>query len=169
MRSRFAVKSVGPQSVKTISIKPIITTFSDHIVISYPLERSCKAMGDTKSTLITLVRQVTHFTAQIAGDALRIGLLLRGGATIGNLYHTTRVIFGKALIDAYYIESTVSKFPRVVLSPEITSQLTHSDIQVLGLLSDDYGWYHVDYFKRLAKMGSISADDKRANREAWVQ
>jgi hypothetical protein len=52
----------------------------------------------------------------------------------------------------------------VVLSPEITSQLTKSDIEGLGLLSDGYGWYHFDYFKRLAKMRSISAD-----RAAWAE
>jgi hypothetical protein len=126
-------------------------------------------MGDTKSTLITIVRQINYFTAQVAEDALRIGLLVRGGATIGKLYHTPRVIFGKALNDAYDIETKVSNFPRVVLSPEIISQLTKSDIQGLGLLSDDYGWYHVDYFKRLAKMGSISADGRAADRAAWVE
>lgn len=169
LRSKFAVKSEGTESIKTIYIKPMITTFSDHIVISYPLERSCKAMGDTKSTLITIVRQVNYFTAQVAEDALRIGLLVRGGATIGKLYHTPRVIFGKALNDAYDIETKVSNFPRVVLSPEIISQLTKSDIQGLGLLSDDYGWYHVNYFKRLAKMGSISADGRAADRAAWVE
>jgi hypothetical protein len=169
MRSKFAVRSEGTESIKTICIKPMITTFSDHIVISYPLKRSCKAMGDIKSTLITMVSQVNHFTAQVAEDALRIGLLVRGGATIGKLYHTPRVIFGKALIEAYYIESEVSNFPRVVLSPEITSQFTRSDIQGLGLLSDDYGWYHFDYFKRLAKMGSISADGKAVDRAAWAE
>jgi hypothetical protein len=169
MRRSFAVTSIGTESIKTISIKPMITTFSDHIVISYPMKRSCKAVGDMKSTLVILVRQVTDFTAQIAKDALRIGLLVRGGATIGKLYHTPRVIFGKALNDAYYIESTVSKFPRVVLSPEITSQLTNSDVQGLGLISDDYGWFHVDYFKKLAKMGSISAHGKPANRTVWAK
>ena len=169
MRGRFAKASIGTESIKTISITPMITTFSDHIVISYPLKRSCKAIGDTKSTLITLVRQVNHFTAQVAADALDIGLLVRGGATIGNLYHTSRVIFGKALNDAYYIESTVSQFPRVVLSPEITSQLSNPDIQGLGLLSDDYGWYHVDYFKTLAKVGSSSADGKRLDRSEWAE
>ena len=169
MRSKFAVKSVGTKSIKTIWIKPMITTFSDHIVISYPLKRSCKAIGDTKSTLITIVLQVNHFTAQVAEDALRIGLLVRGGATIGKLYHTPRAIFGKALNDAYYIESKVSNFPRVVLSPEITSQLTKSDIEGLGLLSDDYGWYHFDYFKQLAKMGSISADGIAVDRAAWAE
>lgn len=165
MRSTFAVKSVGTESIQTAYIKPMITTFSDHIVISYPLKRSCKAIGDTKSTLITLVRQITQFAAQVTKDALRIGLLVRGGATIGNLYHTSSVIFGRALNDAHYIESTVSQFPRVVLSPEITSQLTQSDIQGIGLLSDDYGWYHVDYFKVLAKMESIPGD----GRGTWAE
>jgi hypothetical protein len=169
LRSRFAVASDGTESVKTIYITPMITAFSDNIVISYPLKKSCKAMGDTKSTLIAILRKVIHFTALVAEDALGIGLLVRGGATIGNLYHTPRVIFGKALNDAYDIESKVSQFPRVALSSEIITQLTNADIQALGLLSDEDGWYHIDYFKRLAKRSSISADRKPADREAWVE
>jgi hypothetical protein len=169
MRSQFIAITEGAEANQTVRIEPMISTFSDNIVISYPLKPSYKAMGDTKSTLIVIMRQISRYIAQVAEDSLRIGLLVRGGATIGKLYHSDQMIFGKALVDAYYIETKVSNYPRVVLSPEITNQLTLSDMQGLGILRDEYGVCHFDYFKKLAMVGAAGANDNEANREIWAE
>jgi hypothetical protein len=84
----------------------------------------------------------------IASDALRIGFLLRGGAAIGRLYHAQGVVFGEALVEAFRIESQTSIYPRVVLSPSITSRPGWIEQQT-DIVKDSDGLYHVDYFTGL--------------------
>ena len=72
-----------------------ITSFSDNIVISIPI--------DSKEFSLYW----DSFLNKIIGvywDALQMGLLFRGGVTIGRLYHKKNVVIGKALVDAAEIE-----------------------------------------------------------------
>lgn len=48
----------------------------------------------------------------------RYGLLTRGGIANGLIYINDKVVFGKALIDAYRLESKMAIYPRIVLSPK---------------------------------------------------
>jgi hypothetical protein len=169
LRGESNVQSVIHESGKTISIKPAISTFSDHIVISYPLKPISDEMElDEQFNLIAIIGQFAFLLTQMAVAALRIGFLVRGGATIGKLYHAQGVVFGKALIDAYLIESRTSIYPRVVLSRKITSRLegieARSDIRKC-----DDGLYHVDYFKKLVLSAAMPADSHAASVKAWIK
>ncbi|MGB0920292.1 MAG: hypothetical protein ACPG1C_03110 [Alphaproteobacteria bacterium] len=44
-----------------------------------------------------------------------VGVYLRGGITVGNAHHSEDYIFGKAVNEAYWLESTIAKYPRVIL------------------------------------------------------
>jgi hypothetical protein len=43
------------------------------------------------------------------------GILVRGGLAKGMLHHRGNVVFGPALLDAYALESTIAKFPRILI------------------------------------------------------
>lgn len=47
-----------------------------------------------------------------------MGFLVRGGITIGPLYHDSNIVFGPALVRAATIEKDLARFPRVVLDSE---------------------------------------------------
>jgi hypothetical protein len=81
-------------------IRPAISTFSDHIVISYDLERVYADIGENIAKFV-LLNQAQSLLSAIAGQALRLGLLFRGGATIGRLHHELGVVFGDAMVEAF--------------------------------------------------------------------
>lgn len=60
--------------------------------------------------------------ARLPQRALRIGLLVRGGATIGKLFDGNGIVFGEAMMEAYHIETRIATYPRVVLSRKITER-----------------------------------------------
>jgi hypothetical protein len=81
------------------------STFSDNIVISQALSEKTQA----------LIQQMALL--QLA--ALFNGFLLRGGITIGDIIHDNEVVYGPGLNRAYEIESTIARYPRVVLDPKL--------------------------------------------------
>lgn len=72
-----------------------VTSFSDNIVISIPLE-------DENFDMYWY-----NFLSKIIGvywDGLQLGLLFRGGISIGRLYHKNRVVVGDSLVKSAQIE-----------------------------------------------------------------
>jgi hypothetical protein len=51
----------------------------------------------------------------LAWNLLQIGVLVRGGVTIGGMHHDEQIVFGVGVNEAYRLESTVAKMPRIVL------------------------------------------------------
>jgi hypothetical protein len=126
-----------------INIRPAISSFSDHIVMSFPIEHARRTAGFRHEVVDRLL--LNHMQSRVcflAASALRIGFLLRGGATIGKLYHSDGVVFGEALVEAYEIESRTSIYPRIVASPKLIDPYWSVVIH-----QDDDGLHHLDYFK----------------------
>src|ERR1700728_1508618 len=75
--------------------------FSDSFVLSmpHPPDRSSY-----------LVREVGYLCRYL----LALGLPCRGGIVSGPLFHEDRFVIGPALIEAYNLESTAAKYPRVI-------------------------------------------------------
>jgi hypothetical protein len=172
LRSLVAMR--GPQEIDgkpredgayTLSIRPEVSTFSDHIVLSYPElggddERFWEMVGPLWVEFIC--RDCLRLLSPIAEKALRQGLLLRGGLTVGELFHDGDVVFGDALVEAHEIESKAAKNPRVVVSASVISQFkdgpaAHPDI----LLQDGDGLWHLNYFARMRQQG-VSPDNQES-------
>ena len=47
------------------------------------------------------------------------GFLIRGGVTHGNLYIDDTLVWGKALLDSYYMEDHIASYPRVVVDEKV--------------------------------------------------
>lgn len=92
-------------------------TFSDSIVLS---ER-----GRMVAPLIFAVARLTM-------DLLRERVLVRGGIAVGKLHHDESVVFGPALVDAYRLEETAAKYPRVLMSDEALAIASENSIQFGG-------------------------------------
>jgi hypothetical protein len=169
LRGEFNVQSTGPENFKTRHIRPAISTFSDHIVISYPTKPISADTGfDERNTAFFIRMHFSQLLKSIAAAALRIGFLVRGGATIDKLHHVKGVVFGKALVDAYEIESQTSIYPRVVLSHHIARQQMWTENQADIVKCSD-GLYQFNYFKSLALSSAERGEGYAANVKAWFE
>jgi hypothetical protein len=161
-----------------ISSRPEITTFSDHIVVSYPDIAKPPEMPDEIWHVISdgwagMVReQMQRITAQVAYAALEIGLLVRGGLSRGKLYHGSRVVVGEAMVEAHRIESKVADVARVVVSPTIGDHdrlFTDTDgercldymTELMLLVQDRHGDARVWAIDTLAQIGATITDLER--------
>jgi hypothetical protein len=93
--------AAGPKRVR-------ITTFSDSIVFSCSADSD--GLTDFRYFLTKLLVYISPFK-----------LLIRGGITCGSLVHTDELIFGPAMNNAYFLESKVAKYPRIVVSGKFES------------------------------------------------
>lgn len=157
--SEFTIETrATPDGVAT-EVAPNITTFSDNIVISYPLEKlRAKGYYSDQNTPTFILDGFAKLLSWLAISALRIGFLIRGGATIGRLYHSNGVVYGEGMVEAYRIESQVSVYPRVVLSEKIANRSNW--ISSPRILMDADGLRHIDYFSALF-LNPIEAPDGR--------
>lgn len=102
-----------------------ITQFSDCLTIS----TQCDNAG--KSQLISTL-------GVLSLNLLHQGFLLRGGITVGELYHQESMLFGPAFLKAYELESRQAIYPRIILDPILSKQWGQGDayIQKDGSLID---------------------------------
>lgn len=142
---------------------PEITTFSDHIVVSFPQLTNNTGLPDEYWKVFLngwagMVRQqMANIAAQVAMVGLRVGLLVRGALSRGKLYHHGRVVVGEAMVDAYQLEHTVALNPRVVVSPRITDDDR--------LFTDTDGQRCLDYITEMM----LLALDRHGDALAWAQ
>jgi hypothetical protein len=146
-----------------IRITPEVTAFSDNIVVSYP---SLDDETSVPSDVPTHLRFEAHWTKFMCQDAvrvlsgvaemgLRIGVIIRGGFTFGQLYHENGVVFGEAMVDAYQLECKHADFPRVLVSDRIIERLTGiPESDRTFLLQDADGRWHLNYFAEMIRHSS---------------
>lgn len=123
-------------------IRPTVSTFSDLIVISYPVDTLQKA--DKRYGLARGVQFAHGMIGYLAAAAIKIGFLIRGGATVGPLHHEGGVILGSALVEAYELESGAC-YPRIAVSRSLVERVKFPLIP-LTFLTDKDGVTHLNYF-----------------------
>ncbi|TQQ84249.1 hypothetical protein EXD82_07910 [Peptacetobacter hominis] len=128
-----------------------ITIFSDSIVISYDLS--------FKGQIFYILLDIIHFQLDIAN----MGILLRGGVSIGSLYHNKEIVFGPAMINAYNLESKNAIYPRIILDSEIFNFVSYNPSlhytpaeeleYILSLLKQDFdGFYFTDFLNQYTEL-----------------
>ena len=88
-------------------LKPKYIFISDSIILSAPLVHNRTNLADGLGIVVLK-------TIQIAERIIELGHLVRGGVSIGNVWHDDRNIFGTGYINAYQTEQRAIH-PRVVL------------------------------------------------------
>lgn len=170
---RKLAKLCGPYELEiggeSISFRPAVSTFSDCIVCSYPFQTTVGRFRRAEGVaLLSVISQIQSLISEFAADALRLGLLLRGGIALGDLYHAPpmksdpepHIIFGRGLIDAHALESKCAIYPRIVVSPEIIRRIDITDLELRGtgyLLKCDDGLWCINYFDKLANYAGCEA------------
>src|SRR5579872_898035 len=169
IRSEYGFKSEAVEAGTTIWLQPTISTFSDHIVISYPLKRLAASLGkDDSHVPVHVLTGFSSMLTSIAVAALSIGFLIRGGATIGNLYHSGGVVFGEAIVKAYSLESKTAIYPRVVLSQDVCTQTDWIRWGKWFLRRGNDGLYYFNYYRHLVLSSAHPGDRWTEGTKAWA-
>jgi hypothetical protein len=114
------------------------TSFSDSLVLS---------------SYVSLKGWLNHILALIllTHRLLDLGILIRGGTTIGKLYQKGNIVLGTALVESYRIESEISNYPRISISNKALENLKKIELEKNSLLNfysqDKDGVYFLDYLE----------------------
>lgn len=107
--------------------------FSDSVVLSKPFN----------------LQELGSFLNAIAGwqrELILRGLLCRGGIAFGKHFVKDKFLFSKAMIDAYRLESSQAKFPRILISSDLIELASGQvDLGELPLLKEEDGATFVNY------------------------
>ena len=93
-----------------LSLKEIgkeVSVFSDNIVISMNT--------NSEGAFFYTIMDAIHIQIEL----LAKGFFVRGGLTIGDIFHDGRIIFGPALIKAYELESEKANWARIIIDSDI--------------------------------------------------
>jgi len=134
---------------EVIFAMPAISTFSDNVLISFNIDEMSTEMDSPIKEAFWVAQTLI---GRLALDALRIGFLIRGGATLNSLYHHEGVAIGQGLIEAYNLERKVSHYPRIAVSRKIYSRGSFEEI-----VTDEDGVKHFDYMSELLRLISDPA------------
>lgn len=81
------------------------------------------------------------------------GVAIRGGATIGKLYHKEDKIFGPAMVEAYEMESKIAQVPRIIVSERLRDTINNlSSDEKWSLFDSKLSWnpdyWIIDYIRK---------------------
>ena len=144
-------------------ITPSVSTFSDNIVASYSLS---KMKEDDRTKAFIVLAHLSQLVGGLAIAALSIGFLIRGGVTIGKLYHSGGVVFGEALIEAVGLEGRTAIYPRVVISEQAMQFFGPS--KNFGTARDLDSLYYVDYYRDCVLKAALPGHTFVADTRQWM-
>lgn len=106
--------------------------FSDNIIITKKLSTNIE---QRKRDIRSLLMCTGHFQELTASDS--VGWLLRGGISIGQLFIDAAMVWGEALLKAYYLEDKVANYPRIVMDQNVVAEAIN-DKQLAEYLRKDF-------------------------------
>lgn len=170
--SMNTTKEIQIEENKDIKFK----IFSDNIIIAKKLSSEKEQrVRDIRSLLMC----TGHFQELAASDS--VGWMLRGGITIGELFIDDVMVWGEALVKAYYLEDKVANYPRVIIDDNVLKEVEgceqladyirrdFDDLHFLNYLCDCYycGQMLMDGFEIMkAEIGS-KFDEKTKQKFSW--
>ncbi|HEJ9150596.1 hypothetical protein NMF47_09660 [Serratia nevei] len=110
-----------------------VKQFSDSIVLSTPYSK------DT-----VLFQEFVEVVCKYQYHLLMKGILCRGGISYGKHFSNKDFIFSNGLIDAYRIESTIARNPRIIVSNELI-ELFPLIVEHHMLAREHDGYYFLNY------------------------
>lgn len=135
-------------------IKPRVKIFSDNIVVAV------SRYGESGHGAFCAV---VMLSAIIQVEFLKHGLLTRGGIASGSFFCDELMVWGKGLVKAYSLESTVAIYPRVIIDPELIGELglTRTDCPFKKtqkwIVQDEDSLFVADYINGYLKYSELFA------------
>lgn len=118
-----------------------VTVFSDSIVISYSLDYG---------NIYWILSDLIYFQKKMISE----GIVVRGGVSIGELYHQDDIVFGPAMIDAYCLESKEAIYPRIIFTKETFNKSIKESLEENSELGEE-SMYSLELIKKDEESDSI--------------
>lgn len=99
------VIATGFVTGETVDVK----IFSDNILLAIKT-------GDDPEEAKGKITKILNVAGNIYNNALWHGYLMRGAITIGDFCQNDVFVYGKALVDAVYMEENIAVYPRIVVN-----------------------------------------------------
>jgi hypothetical protein len=117
--------------------------FSDSLIVSFPYNHARD------------LHRLMKFVIEFQMSTLINGLPIRGGITVGPVFHSGAIAFGPAINEAYGLESTIAKYPRVIISHKLDGDVKRVD-RMQGkdwpfVVKDDDGYFSTEYLTGYAR------------------
>lgn len=106
--------------------------FSDNVIIAKKLSNESTQRN---RDICSLLMCAGHFQELSASDS--VGWLLRGGITIGQLFIDDVMVWGEALLRAYYLEDKVANYPRIIIDKKVVNEIS-LDKQLCEYIRKDF-------------------------------
>ena len=110
--------------------------FSDNILICKEIEEANPKQAVVEIFEILDKIEELMFTAE--------ALFIRGAVVVGNLHFSENFVYGKALVNAYQLESKLAIYPRVIVDKSALCLIRGKNIPVV---QDKDGQYFYDYIQ----------------------
>lgn len=134
--------------------------FSDSVIVSFPY-------ADYRD-LYRLLKFVTEFQTSM----VMLGLPLRGGVTVGPLFHTDAIAFGPAMNRAYYLENKIAKMPRVIIDQALDGDVRAAAANLPKhwhfVVRGEDGYYETDFLTGYAMSEKLAQIIERKI-ETWIE
>ena len=115
-----------------------IDIMSDSIVVSTPAINP-----EALAVVIDICSVIQEMLLELENP-----ILLRGAISVADFYSDGRLIFGKALVDAYLAQEQYAVYPRIIISNEVTIGRRVSIDTNADLPKDSDRYYRVDCLER---------------------
>jgi len=128
-----------------------VRIFSDNVLIALKLNET-----DLKNQLISVINLLTliQFTAFTP-----FNIMVRGAVTVGELFISNEIVWGKGLIDAYLLENEVAVYPRIILSKGLLKTYNANKskgLNLYALIQEDFdGYWYLDFFSAVPSITNI--------------
>lgn len=150
--------------------KRTVHTFSDCAYIVYDFK---DMIEEYRKDIRKLANISLYNTELLINEFIAEGFIVRGGGTLGQVYYEEQrsLIFGPAISRAYYLESKIAIYPRIVLDDSIVKLIQEHEKEIIELntqlgnldflaerrdangtiiLKDFDGVHHLNYFNTLS-------------------
>lgn len=132
--------------------------FSDSVVRVRKIDEGAGA-DEKVAAFFMEASSLVHAQADLAS----VGILMRGGIAFGDVSIGHNIVYGPAFIAAYDLESKFANYPRIVVSPDLISEIKINenrnpasvdiseelDITKRRLRRGDDGIWFIDYFRSI--------------------
>ncbi|MBQ8635832.1 hypothetical protein IJ425_06750 [bacterium] len=140
---------------KNHNIEIKVKIFSDNII--FAIEKDKEDTEVIKADKKILITAIASFFQVLA---LKYTMPVRGSITIGDLYIDEIFVYGKALNNAYKLESKIAIYPRVIIDPNIKNEFLQNNYIRENLCCDEEGIYYLNSFKEYYNIRQIYASDE---------
>lgn len=150
--------------------------FSDNVIIAKKVSgEKEQSVKDIRSLLMC----AGHFQELAASSS--VDWMLRGGITIGQFFIDDVMVWGDALIKAYYLENKVAIYPRIVIDNSIVQEIEREEALLEFLRKDFDNLYFLNFlnychfcgkflkegFEMMKKEVDYKSDEKMYQKFCW--